>query len=77
MLPHGLQIRASGGNKNKEQIEAMSKNADQMTMREFVERVYAARKLYVKANNVSGWKSMVLNRYKQEPDKLINTLNLK
>jgi len=64
-------------NKNKEQIEAMSKNADQLTMREFVERVYAARKLYVKANNVSGWKSMVLNRYKQEPDKLINTLNLK
>jgi len=64
-------------NKNKEQIQTMSDNADQMTMREFVERVYAARKLYVKANNVSGWKSMVLNRYKDEPSILISTLKLK
>ena len=64
-------------NKNKEQIEAMSDNADKMTMREFVERVYAARKLYVKANNVSGWKSMVEQRYNREPERLINTLNLK
>lgn len=64
-------------NKNKEQIQMMSENADKMTMREFVERVYAARKLYVKAYNIPEWKNMVKHRYKEEPRILISTLNLK
>ena len=67
----------SMSNKNREQVQAMSENADQMTMREFVERVYAARKLYVKAYDIPEWKNMVKYRYKEEPSILINTLKLK
>mgnify|MGYP007070679968 FL=1 len=45
----------------------MRKTANEISMIKFIDRVYAARKLYVKACKVDMWKSMVKNRYKNEP----------
>ena len=61
-------------NKNNKQIESMRKTANEISMIKFIDRVYAARKLYVKAYNVPKWGNMVVKRYKEEPDQLKNTL---
>ncbi|MBC7390453.1 MAG: fibronectin type III domain-containing protein [Opitutaceae bacterium] len=54
-------------NKNQTQISTMKETANTITMEQFIDRVYAARKLYIKANNVPDWKSIIKNRYKNEP----------
>jgi len=52
----------------------MRETANEISMIKFIDRVYAARKLYVKAYNVPKWGNMVVRRYKEEPDQLKNTL---
>lgn len=54
----------------------MKLTANNISMSDFIDRVYAARKIYIKANNIDGWKSIVQNRYKDEPVTLKETLGL-
>jgi len=64
-------------NQNREQIEQMKQTANTISMSQFIDRVYAARKLYVKANNTPNWENMILKRYENEPEQLKETLGYK
>jgi hypothetical protein len=61
-------------NDNQTQISDMKKTANDISMSDFIDRVYAARKMYVKAYDIEGWKNMVKYRYKDEPSTLKLTL---
>lgn len=54
----------------------MTLTANSISMQEYIKRVYASRKLYVKnnRNTIADWKSIIKNRYKTEEDSIIQTL---
>ncbi|UBM60704.1 hypothetical protein LAG90_08655 [Marinilongibacter aquaticus] len=56
------------------QINLMEATANQIDIGTFIDRVYAARKMYVKRNKAPGWQNMVKKRYNSEPEILINEL---
>jgi hypothetical protein len=52
----------------------MTNAANKLNMKDYVKRVYAARKLYIKKNDIKGWKNIVMNRYKTEKDKIFKQI---
>ena len=52
----------------------MQDTANKITMSEFINRVYAARKIYVKTYKIQDWENMVEKRYVKEPKLLKKTL---
>jgi hypothetical protein len=52
----------------------MTNAANKLKMKDYVKRVYAARKLYIKKNDIKGWKNIVMNRYKTEKDKIFKQI---
>lgn len=54
----------------------MTTTASAISMSEFVDRVYAARKLYIKAAGVAGWQDIIEKRYKDERSLLKQELEI-
>ena len=64
-------------NPKEPQLTQMKQTANNLTMEEYINRVYAARKLYVYALKIDGWQNILKKdkgRYDVEPKLLINTL---
>ena len=54
----------------------MTLSANSISMQDYIKRVYASRKLYVKnnRNTIADWKSIIKYRYKTEENSIIKTL---
>jgi hypothetical protein len=66
-----------GKDLSSDQLKQATSTANNITMKEFIERVYAARRLYVKAFNVPSYVNIINIRYKNEPERLIEKTQLK
>ncbi|WP_337045423.1 hypothetical protein [Emticicia sp. 17c] len=63
-------------NPSSTQKVTMNQTANSISMQDYVKRVYAARKLYLKANrnSISNWDIIIKNRYKKEENSINKTI---
>ncbi len=63
-------------NPSETQKTTMKQTANSISMQEYVKRVYAARKLYVKANRntIKDWENIIRIRYKKEENSIEKTI---
>jgi hypothetical protein len=52
----------------------MLKTANSISMSDYIKRVYAARKIYVKNTGIKGWQNIVKNRYTTEENQIFSII---
>ena len=58
---------------NSEKAEIL-KTANSISMSDYIKRVYAARKIYVKNTGIKGWQNIVKNRYTTEENQIFSII---